>query len=75
MTEHELDEILTFRWPVVMRRVMGVGSEREQGFVKSIARNGKRPTWHPSMKQAAWMRGLVDEHCAFPSDEIEVIER
>lgn len=75
MTELELDEIITFRWPVVMRRVMGCGSVREQSFVKSIARNGKRPKWRPSFKQAAWMRGLVAEHCVPADEEIELIER
>lgn len=75
MTTLELDEILTVRWPLVMRCVMARGSDREQGFVKSIARNGKRPSWRPSPKQAAWMQGLVAEHAALPSEEIEVIEK
>lgn len=75
MTDLELDEIITFRWPVVMRCVMRFGSEREQGFVKSIARFGKRPTWRPSFKQAAWMRSLVAEHCSLASEEIKLIER
>lgn len=75
MTEHELDEILTFRWPVVMRRVMACGNSRDKGFVMTIRKYGKRPTWSPSVKQEMWMRDLLDTHCGFPSDEIEVIER
>ena len=75
MTDLELDEILTLHWPRVMRRVMAVGSEREQGFVKSIARNCKHLSWRPSPKQAAWMQALVAEHCPFFEDDIELIER
>ena len=52
MTDSDLDEILTFRWPIVMRRVMADGSDEWlQGFVRSIARHGKRPSWRPSPKQ------------------------
>jgi hypothetical protein len=58
-----------------MRRVMAVGSEKEQGFVKSIASRAKRMSWRPSPKQAAWMQALVAEHCPFFEDDIELIER
>jgi len=75
MTELELDEIMTLKWRRVMRRVMAVGSEREQGFVKSIAHKGKCLSWRPSPKEAAWMQALVAEHCPFFEDDIELIER
>lgn len=62
MTDQELDEILTYRWPMVVRRVMADGSDEwAKGFVRSIARHGKRPSWRPSQKQAQIMRRLVTE--------------
>ncbi|MGC9370308.1 MAG: hypothetical protein ACP5DX_12275 [Paracoccaceae bacterium] len=76
MTDRELDEILTFRWPIVMRRVMADGSDEWlKGFVKSIARHGKRPSWRPSQKQEQIMRRLVSELGTAPAPDLEVIER
>lgn len=75
MTERELDEILTFRWPVVMRRVMADGSDDWlKGFVRSIARHGKRPSWRPTPKQAQIMRRLVSELRTSPDASMELIE-
>lgn len=76
MTEPELDEIMTARWPAVVRRVMADGSDDWlKGFVKSIARHGKRPTWRPTAKQASIMRRLVAEMGTAPEQELELIER
>ncbi len=76
MTERELDEILTVRWPLVLRRVMADGSDTWlQGFARSIARHGKRPTWQPSPKQAALMRQLAAELGHPKQDGFELIER
>jgi len=76
MTDRELDEILTFRWPLVVRRVMADGNDEWlQGFVRSIARNGKRATWRPSGKQEQIMRRLVSELGTAPEPDIELIER
>lgn len=76
MTDHELDEILTHRWPLVLRRVMADGSDEWlKGFVKSIARHGKRPSWRPSTKQAGIMRRLVSELGTATEQELELIER
>ena len=76
MTDSDLDEILTFRWPIVMRRVMADGSDEWlQGFVRSIARHGKRPSWRPSPKQEQIMRRLVSELGTAPDQGVEVIER
>lgn len=62
MTARELDEIMTFHWPIVMRRVMVDGSDDWlKGFVRSIARHGKRASWFPSNKQEQVMRRLVSE--------------
>lgn len=62
MTDCELDEILTFRWPMVMRRVMADGTDEWlKGFVRSIARHGKRASWRPTRKQEQIMRRLVSE--------------
>ena len=61
MTDLELDEILTLRWPSVLRRVMAdLGADDFiKGFTRSIARHGKRPSWRPSDKQAQVMRQLL----------------
>lgn len=77
MTDLELDEILTLRWPVVMRRVMG--DARTEGFVRSfvrsIARHGKRPSWRPTPKQERIMRQMLMEYSGAPEPEIDLIER
>lgn len=77
MTDLELDEILTLRWPVVMRRVMG--DARTEGFVRSfarsIARHGKRPAWHPTPKQERIMRQMLDEFASPPAPDPMLIER
>ncbi|WP_238367634.1 hypothetical protein [Mesobacterium pallidum] len=76
MTANELDEILTCHWPAVLRRVMADGSDEwVQGFAKSIARQGKRPGWRPTPKQAWIMRRLVADLAAGAGDTLELIER
>ena len=77
MTDLELDEILTLRWPVVMRRVMGdVRTDGfVRGFVRSIARHGKRPAWHPTPKQERIMREMLDQFAGPAEPEPELIER
>ena len=76
MTDRELDEILTFRWPIVMRRVMADGSDEWlKGFVRSIAKHGKRAAWRPSAKQEQIMRRLVSELGTAPEQNFELIER
>ena len=76
MTDCELDEILTFRWPMVVRRVMAEGTDDWlKGFVRSIARHGKRAAWRPSGKQEQIMRRLVSELGTAPEPDIELIER
>lgn len=76
MTDRELDEILTYRWPIVMRRVMADGSDDWlKDFVRSIARHGKRPSWRPTLKQAQIIRRLVSELNTAPEQNIELIER
>ncbi len=76
MTGRELDEILTHSWPIVVRRVMADGSDEWlQGFVRSIARHGKRPSWRPSQKQEQIMRRLVSELGTATERDVELIER
>ena len=76
MTERELDELLTFRWPQVMRRAMADGSDEWlMGFVRSIARHGKRKAWRPTQKQEQIMRRLVSELGTAPDQHVELIER
>ena len=74
MTERELDEILTFRWPLIIRRAVASGDTWVMGFAKSIARHGKRKSWTPTERQAAVMRRLVQELGKASEPEIELIE-
>lgn len=75
-TEQELEEILTYRWQIVLRRVMADSSDEWlKGFVRSIARHGKRATWKPTEKQAQIMRQLVSELGTVPEHEVDLIER
>ncbi len=76
MTDRELDEILTFHWPKVVRRIMADDSDDWiKGFVLSITRFGKRRTWHPSPKQEQIMRRLLSEVGTAPEPTMELIER
>lgn len=77
MTDTELDEILTVRWPSVVRQVMADGSDDWlKGFVRSIARHGKRPTWRPSPRQERIMlRLLADQQASQANIEPRLIER
>ncbi len=76
MTDLELDEILTVHWPRVLRRVMADGTDEWlKGFVRSIAKHGKRAEWHPSDKQQQIMRQLVSELGTAPQHDLELIER
>jgi hypothetical protein len=76
MTSAELDEIMTYRWPLVVRRVMADGADEWiMGFVRSIARHGKRASWHPSPKQEQIMRRLVSELGTEPAEDVQLIER
>lgn len=71
MTDIELDEILVHSWPMVMRRVISNGTDEWlKGFVKSIARHGKRAAWRPTPKQARLMRQLVSELGTTPDEPI-----
>lgn len=75
MTEAELDEILTFRWPRIVRRVMAEAcDEWIKGFVLSIARHGKRANWHPSPKQEQIIRRVVSEFDTAPEPSFDPIE-
>ena len=75
MTDAQLDELLTFRWPVVMRRVMAECSEEfPRNFVRSIARHGKRAGWRPSIKQERIMRQMLADWSG-PDDNMDLIER
>lgn len=77
MTDRELDELLTLRWPSVIRRVMG--DARTEGFVRSftlaIARHGKRAAWHPTAKQERIMRQILHDFTGPPEPELHLIER
>lgn len=63
MTEAEFDWILTFRWPRIVRRVMAEAEDEWlMGFVRSIAKQGKRPGWMPSDRQEQIIRRLLIEY-------------
>ncbi|RWR14314.1 hypothetical protein [Paenirhodobacter populi] len=76
MTSLELDEMLTLRWPGVVRRVMGDldANDFVRGFVRSIAKHGKRPNWQPTAKQEAIMRRLLTEYSGPQDPEFNPIE-
>ena len=74
MTDRELDEIMIFWWPKVLRRAMAGSDEWLKSFARSIARHGKRASWHPSPKQAHIMRQLVADLNAAPEPELALIE-
>lgn len=75
MTDLELDEILTVRWPAIVRRVMAEGAEDWiKGFARSIARHGKRQGWRPSAKQERVMRQLLEQFSG-PTQEVDLFER
>ena len=75
MTDLELDEILTVRWPLVVRRVMAEGSDDWlKGFVRSIARHAKRRAWRPTAKQESIMRRLVAELGTGTEQAVNLIE-
>lgn len=69
MTDRELDEIMIHSWPMVLRRIMAEDTDEWlKGFVRSIARHGKRAAWRPTTKQAQIMRRLVSELGTAPDD-------
>lgn len=74
MTDIELDQIMIHSWPMVLRRVMSEDADEWlKGFVRSIARHGKRAAWRPTPKQAQIMRRLVSELGTAP-DDVSLIE-
>jgi hypothetical protein len=77
MTEDELDEILTLRWPKIVRRVMGDlnADDFAKGFVRSVSRHGKRPGWQPSLKQQRIMREMITDYSGLADPELDLIER
>jgi len=75
MTDNELDEIMIYWWPKVLRRAMAGGDEWVKSFARSIARHGKHSAWSPSPKQAVLMRKLVADVQTVPQPELDVIER
>lgn len=75
MTEFELDTIMTFRWPRVVRRVMALADDdRLKGFVCSISRNGKRKNWKPTPKQEAWMHRVLADYDAAHEPKIQLFD-
>lgn len=74
MTDDELDEIMIFWWPRVLRRAMAGTDEWLKSFARSIAGHGKRASWRPSEKQAYLMRKLVADLDREPDPEFSLIE-
>lgn len=74
MSEAELDEILTVRWPALVRRAMIDGDQWTRTFVLSIARQGKRRSWKPSRKQAEIMRRLLADLAQHDGDASDLID-
>lgn len=74
MTDRELDEIMIFWWPKVLRYAMAGSDDWVKSFARSIARHGKRTSWHPSPKQASIMRQLIADLNTAPATEFALIE-
>ena len=68
MIERELDDILTFRWPAVIRWAKRQDDPWLAQFAVSIAGKGKRRNWQPSVKQERVMRRML-------ADQLEDEER
>lgn len=75
MTDRELDEIMIYWWPKVLRRAMTGSDEWAKGFARSIASHGKRASWHPSPKQAFLMRKMVADVQSAAEPQLDLIER
>lgn len=76
MTEQELDEILTLKWPRVIRRAIAEDADEWLiGFTKSIARQARRRSWKPSTKQLSLIKRLVADLDRPGEGSMEVIER
>ncbi len=75
MTDRELDEIMIFWWPKVLRRAMEGGDDWLKSFARSIAKHGKRASWRPSDKQAYLMRKLIADASSAPEPELDLIDR
>lgn len=75
MTDSELDEIMIYWWPKVLRRAMAGSDEWVKSFARSIARHGKRSVWTPSPKQAFLMRKLVVDVQTVAQPELDLIEK
>jgi len=77
VTDIELDQILTFKWPMIIRRVMAdVNADGfAKGFVRSIAKHGKRKDWRPSQRQERVMRQMLIDYSADREPEPELFER
>lgn len=75
MTARDVDIIMETRWPRVVRHVMAGDDEWLKGFVRSIARHGKRSSWHPTVKQEQIMRRLLVEADAPHDPGFDLIER
>ena len=74
MTDEEIDEILTFHWPMVLRRTMpSAADDWIKGFVRSVARHGKRRSWRPTARQEQIMRRLVSELGTAPDTDTETL--
>lgn len=71
MTEAELDEVLTFHWPILVRRVMADAKSDSftKGFVRSIARHSKRTSWKPTSKQVRTMRQVLGQYSGNIKDD------
>lgn len=77
MTPNELDELLTLRWPMVVRRVMADvnADDFAKGFARSIAKHRKRPDWKPSARQEWIMRQMLADYSGAREADPEVIDR
>ena len=75
MTPRQLDEIIETKWPAVVRRAMADGRDDWiKGFVRSIAKQAKRPNWWPTQRQEQLILKLVAELGATDHGTADLIE-
>ena len=74
MNDAELDEVLTFYWPMVIQRAVNSGNEWAAGFAKGIAKKARKRGWTPSRRQEEAMRLLVDEIRPQQPDDIDLVD-
>lgn len=74
MTDTELDEVLTYWWPMVIQKAVTDGNTWAAGFAKGIAKKARNRRWQPTTRQAEVMQSMVDEMRPARPDNLELVD-